>query len=212
MGQIEVFKPDSKIVLETSQFSPFHLCKLDIQVLLGKILSATNRKHMCREYSGERVQEHVILGETLFMWSCQRYQDFWLLAMYVLTGQFSTHHCASKSSSKMSLSLMIFIRDFCSCLSQIFMLIVRHSKCLFWKIQCKWAFRRPKAEPQLHCETLSPNLSRVLIPVLSASENSNWRVWEFCWAHGRTELWALNPRQSSPTRRTTQTQCSKSQK
>lgn len=56
------------MVLETSQFSPFHLCKLDIQVLLGKAsLSATNRKHMCREYTGETVQEHVILGETLLM-------------------------------------------------------------------------------------------------------------------------------------------------
>lgn len=56
------------MVSETSQFSPFHLCKLDIQVLLGKIsLSVTNKKHMFREYTGETVQEHVILGETLFM-------------------------------------------------------------------------------------------------------------------------------------------------
>lgn len=55
-------------MLEVSWFSPFRPCKLDIQVLLGKTsLSATDGKHMCRKYTGETVQEHVILGETLFM-------------------------------------------------------------------------------------------------------------------------------------------------
>lgn len=67
-GADRSFQTRFKMVSETSQFSPFHFCKLDIQELLGKIsLSVTNRKHMCREYTGETVQEHVILGETLFM-------------------------------------------------------------------------------------------------------------------------------------------------
>lgn len=45
----KVFKPESKSVLEIFWFSPFHLCKLDIQVLSGKTsLSATDGKHMCR--------------------------------------------------------------------------------------------------------------------------------------------------------------------
>lgn len=88
-------------MLKTSQFSPFHLCKFHVQVLLGKIsLSETNRKHMCREYTGETVQEHVILGEMLFMWSCQRYQDFWLLAVYVLTGNSASTTMQAKAPTK----------------------------------------------------------------------------------------------------------------
>lgn len=72
-----IFKPESKTALGIFRFSSFHLCKLHMQVLSGKIsLSATDGKHMCKKYTGETVQEHVILGEILFMRSCQRYQDF----------------------------------------------------------------------------------------------------------------------------------------
>lgn len=66
--QIRKFSNQNQSVLEIFWFSPFHLCKLDIQVLLGKTsLSATDGKHMCRKYTRETVQEHVILGETLLM-------------------------------------------------------------------------------------------------------------------------------------------------
>lgn len=66
MRQIRKFS-ESKTVLEVFWFSPFHLCKLDAQALSGKTsLSAADGKHMRRKYSGETVQEHVILGETLY--------------------------------------------------------------------------------------------------------------------------------------------------
>lgn len=57
-----------KTMLEIFWFSSFHLCKLDIHVFLGKTaLSAVDGKHMCRKYTGETVQEHVIQAQTLFM-------------------------------------------------------------------------------------------------------------------------------------------------
>lgn len=88
----------------------------------------------------------------------------------MLSGQFSTHHYASKNScnykrpsSFRTLYYVLFSPSFID-----FMLRVSHSKHLSWKSQCKCTFRRStgSAGPQRNFETLRAHLSSAWFPSL----------------------------------------------